>query len=65
MDPALAATYACSGLTAYSAIKKVSQIPTDEPIVVVGAGGLGLASISILVALGYKRIVAVDISEER
>ena len=65
VDPALAATYACSGITAYSAVRKLSDVENDSPVVVIGAGGLGLAAISILVALGYQRIVAVDVSERK
>jgi alcohol dehydrogenase, propanol-preferring len=65
VDPALAATYACSGITAYSAVRKLSDVEPDSPVVVIGAGGLGLAAISILVALGYQRIVAVDVSDEK
>ena len=65
VDPAVAATYACSGITVYSAIRKVMPLPPDEPIVVVGAGGLGLNAISILRAMGHQRIVAVDVSDEK
>ena len=62
IDPAVAATYACSGITVFSAIKKVMPLPPDEPVVVVGAGGLGLNAIAILKALGHANIIAVDIS---
>lgn len=65
LDPALAATYACSGVTVYSAINKVMPMAADKPIVVVGAGGLGLAAIAVLKALGHQAIVSVDISEEK
>ncbi len=41
LDPSWAATMACSGLTAYSAANKVLPLPADEPIVVIGAGGVG------------------------
>lgn len=61
IDPALAATYACSGVTVYSAINKLMPMDPDEFIVVVGAGGLGLNAIAILKALGHKAICAVDI----
>jgi len=40
VDPALAATYACSGITAYSAVRKLSDVEPDSPVVVIGAGGL-------------------------
>ena len=65
LDPAVAATYACSGITVFSAIKKVMPMPPDEPIVVVGAGGLGLNAIAILKALGHRNIVSVDVTDEK
>ena len=65
IDPALAATYACSGITVYSAIRKVMPLPPDEPVVLVGAGGLGLQAIAVLKAMGHKAIVSVDISPEK
>jgi alcohol dehydrogenase/propanol-preferring alcohol dehydrogenase len=65
LDPALAATYACSGLTVYSAIQKVMPLPPEEPVVLFGAGGLGLNAIAVLRALGHKRIVVVDIDAKK
>jgi alcohol dehydrogenase, propanol-preferring len=65
LDPAIAATYACSGITVHSAIRKVMPLPPDEPVVVVGAGGLGLNAIAILKALGHANIVVVDVSAEK
>ena len=62
VEPAVAATYACSGITVLSAIRKILPLPPDEPIVLVGAGGLGLQAISVLKALGHRAIVSVDIS---
>ncbi|TPG59785.1 alcohol dehydrogenase [Roseomonas nepalensis] len=64
-DPAVAATYACSGITVYSAIRKLGDIPPDRPVVLVGAGGLGLGAIHMLRALGHRRIVSVDVSAEK
>jgi len=65
LDPAVAATYACSGITVFSAIRKVLPMPPDEAIVLVGAGGLGLNAIAVLKALGHRNIVVVDISAEK
>ncbi len=62
VDPAVAATYACSGITVYSAIKKVMPMPPGDPIVLVGAGGLGLNAIAVLRAMGHKAIVVVEIN---
>ena len=62
VDPVVAATYACSGITVYSAIKKVMPMPPDLPIVLVGAGGLGLSAIAVLKAMGHRAIISVDVS---
>jgi alcohol dehydrogenase/propanol-preferring alcohol dehydrogenase len=62
LAPEVAATYACSGVTVYSAIQKVMPMQPDEAIVVVGAGGLGLNAVEILKAIGHRKIVVVDIS---
>lgn len=64
LDPSWAATMACSGLTAYSAVNKVLPLPDDEPIVVIGAGGVGLTAVAMLKALGHKRICVVDVSPQ-
>ena len=65
VDPALAATYACSGITVYSAIKKVMPLAPDAPIVIVGAGGLGLNAIAVLKAMEHRNIIVVDIGAEK
>jgi alcohol dehydrogenase, propanol-preferring len=63
LDPSWAATLACSGLTAYSAVDKVLPLEPNEPVVVFGAGGLGLTAIALLRARGHRAICAVDRSE--
>jgi alcohol dehydrogenase, propanol-preferring len=65
LDPAVAATYACSGITVYSAIKKAFPLKPTQPIVLVGAGGLGLNAIAVLKALKHENIISVDISPEK
>jgi len=65
LDPAVATTYACSGITVFSAIKKHMPLPPDEAIVLVGAGGLGLNAIAVLKAMKHRNIVSVDINEEK
>src|SRR5262245_41777934 len=42
LNPEQAAPLACSGVTAFSALKKVSATLKDEPVVIIGAGGVGL-----------------------
>jgi D-arabinose 1-dehydrogenase-like Zn-dependent alcohol dehydrogenase len=65
IDPAWAATLACSGLSTYSAVSKLQPIPSDEWVAVVGAGGLGLSAIGMLRALGQERIIVVDIDDTK
>jgi len=65
VDPAVAATYACSGVTVLSAIKKVMPIDPDEAIVLIGAGGLGLNAIAVLKAMNHRKIVVADVSAEK
>ncbi|GAB2711910.1 MULTISPECIES: alcohol dehydrogenase [Comamonas] len=56
-----AAPYACSGLTTYSAIKKIDpQVFKDEKIVLFGAGGLGLMAILLMKAMGGAGVVVVE-----
>ncbi len=62
LTPAQAAPYACSGLTAYGALKRVGEVVfREEPILVIGAGGLGLMCLAILKALGGRGAVVADI----
>ena len=42
-----ACTYACSGLTAYSALKKVAPLGPRDPLLIIGAGGVGLSGIRL------------------
>lgn len=65
VDASLAATYACSGLTAYAAVRKIMPLGKDDPVVLIGAGGLGLAATAVLRALGHENIVSVDVSAEK
>ena len=61
LDPVAVAPYACSGVTTYSALKKLGDLIKEEPILVIGAGGLGLMCLSILKAMGGKGAIVVDI----
>src|ERR1700690_4573378 len=64
LDPVTAAPYACSGVTTYSALKKVEK-DFATPIVIFGAGGLGLMALSLLKAMGGKGAIVVDIDARK
>jgi propanol-preferring alcohol dehydrogenase len=59
----VAAPYACSGLTTFSALRKIdAKALAREPIVVIGAGGLGLMCLTLMSAMGCKGAIVVDIN---
>jgi alcohol dehydrogenase/propanol-preferring alcohol dehydrogenase len=64
VDDSLASTYACSGLTAYSALKKVGELTEGDEVVLIGAGGVGSMALQIALAQGLKPIV-VDVDENK
>jgi D-arabinose 1-dehydrogenase-like Zn-dependent alcohol dehydrogenase len=64
LDPVTAAPYACSGVTTYSALKKV-EADFGSPIVIFGAGGLGLMALSLLKAMGGTGAIVVDIDPRK
>ena len=61
IDEGYAATLACSGLTAFSAIAKLPKLSPRDWVVVLGCGGLGMACIAMMRAQGIDRIIAVDV----
>jgi alcohol dehydrogenase, propanol-preferring len=61
IDPAVACTYGCSGTTILNAVEKLGSLASDQTVVVIGAGGLGLSAISILRAMSHQNIVSVDV----
>lgn len=64
VNDSLAATYACSGLTAYGALKKVGDLQDDDVIVIIGAGGVGSMAIQIARSMGIDPLV-VDIDDAK
>ena len=64
VDPDSATSLACSGLTAYTAIKKSNQ-NSPEFLVIVGAGGLGLMGVQIAKAITDAKIICVDLDDKK
>jgi propanol-preferring alcohol dehydrogenase len=65
LEAAQAAPLACSGLTAYGALKKLGALIKREPVVVIGAGGLGLICITILKAMKGKGAIVVELDPDK
>lgn len=64
LSPDLACTYACSGLASYSALKKVAGARGSHTIIL-GAGGVGLAGLSIARSMSDREVIVVDIDREK
>ncbi len=64
LDHTMAATYACSGVTAYSALKKI-DIPKDDLLLLIGVGGVGLSGLAIARGLGFSNIAVADIDPDK
>lgn len=65
IDPALAATYACSGVTAFSALKKAEIDKERDLLLLIGLGGVGLNGLVIARGLGFRRIAVADIDPDK
>ncbi len=61
----LAATYACSGLTAYSALRKIGRLAEGDKLLIIGAGGVGIAGVSLAKALTGVPPIVADIDPEK
>lgn len=58
----LAATCMCSGLTAFSALKKIGRVVPGDAVAIVGLGGVGLMGLQFARALFPEtRLIAADI----
>ena len=65
LDPGDAVPLACAGVTTYSALRKFGRRIGESPVVMIGAGGLGLMAIAVLKALGGAGAIVVDIDPRK
>ena len=65
IDAAEAAPLACAGVTTFSALKKFGMRIHEGPVVIIGAGGLGLMAIEVLKALGGHGAIVVDVDASK
>lgn len=61
----LAATYACAGLTAFSALRKAAPVSEEHPLLIVGAGGVGESAIRFARAMYGVQPVVAEIDERK
>jgi len=60
-----ACTYACSGLTAYSALKKAAPLASGDPLLLIGAGGVGLSGIRLARSLYQSAPIVAEIDRSK
>jgi alcohol dehydrogenase, propanol-preferring len=65
LEPAQACSYACAGLTAFSALKKTLPLEADETLVFIGAGGLGLMAVQLVGELTPARVIMLDLDDAK
>ncbi|MBV2360095.1 alcohol dehydrogenase catalytic domain-containing protein [Thalassococcus sp. CAU 1522] len=65
MPPEAVALLACGVITGIGAVVNAGRLRAGEDVVVIGAGGVGLNAIQGARIAGARRIVAVDMSDEK
>jgi len=60
LEPARAATFACAGITAYGAIRKLDPLDAEDAVAIIGCGGVGMTAVALYSAMSPARILAVD-----
>jgi len=66
VSQALAATYTCSGITAFSALKKIRpNVGVDDHFLIIGAGGVGGQAVHIAPAYLKGKMLVADIDAQK
>ena len=65
LAPEHAGTLACSGLTAYSALKKLGRLGVQDPLLIIGAGGVGLAGIHLALEVSGVAPIVVELDKSK
>ncbi len=65
LSPTFAGPLMCSGLTAYSALKRFTGRPERGPVLLVGLGGVGMMGLAIARALFRAPPIVADIDAEK
>ena len=60
-----AALFGCAVLTGVGAVVNTAKVQAGSSVAVIGLGGVGLASLLGAIAAGARRVVAVDLSDDK
>lgn len=58
----MAATLMCSGITAYGALKRLTNRPRQRNLLLIGLGGVGMAGLALAPAMFEQKISVADLS---
>ena len=65
IEPGLASTYMCSGITAYSALKHLKAVAADDQILIVGLGGVGMMALQFALQMFDRPPLVADLDENK
>jgi alcohol dehydrogenase len=65
LSPSFAGALMCSGLTAYAALKRLSERAQRGPILLVGMGGVGMMGLALACAMFPHRPIVADIDPSK
>jgi alcohol dehydrogenase len=60
-----AALFGCAVLTGVGAVINTAKVSAGSSVAVIGLGGVGLSSLLGAIAVGARRVVAIDISDDK
>lgn len=60
-----ACTLACSGITALSALKKLPKMTSEDRLLIIGAGGVGLSAVGFASHVTHAQVIVADITDEK
>jgi alcohol dehydrogenase, propanol-preferring len=65
LAPETACSYACAGVSAFSAVGKTLPLDDDEWLLLIGAGGLGLMAAQVVESMTGARVIMVDVDDRK
>lgn len=65
IEPELAGSYMCSGLTAYGALQNAGSLDDNDDLMLIGLGGVGSMALSFAPALTKGRILVAEIDPQK
>ncbi|MFW2436297.1 MAG: alcohol dehydrogenase [Parvibaculales bacterium] len=65
IEPGLASTYMCSGITAYAALKHLKPMDDNEPVLIMGLGGVGMMALQFALQMLNRPVLVADLDENK